>query len=59
MVGQVCLLLACAYRLATSHRSYHLVFSIVLVWTVENATKTVVCKWIDECVLGYTENEFF
>ena len=39
--------------------SYHSAFWIVLVWTVENATKTVVCTRIDECVRDYTENEFF
>lgn len=39
--------------------SYHSAFSIVLVWTVENDAKTVVCTWIDECVLDYTENEYF
>ena len=47
----------CTYCL-THEIACHLAFSSVLVWTVENAAKTVVWTRIDRCVFDDTDNGY-
>ena len=44
---------------STYETACDLAFSSVLVWTVENAAKTVVWTRIDRCVFDDTENGYF
>ena len=47
------------YYCLTYDKACHSAFSSVLVWTVENAAKTVVWTRIDRCVFDDTENGYF
>ena len=49
----------CTYCLTYEPACRHSAFSSVLVWTVENAAKTVVWTRIDRCVFDDTENGYF
>ena len=56
--SQSCIFRACTYCL-TYETACNSAFSSVLVWTVENAAKTVVWTRIDRCVFDDTENGYF